>query len=77
MEPKPTFLCLQISLSTDLDKSTLFHPIYIKYIPIFFYHLRYILPCGFFPSGFTTKIIHAFVFISIPATYHTNIIILV
>jgi hypothetical protein len=52
------------------------HPIYLRSIVIQCTHLCLGLPCGLFPSGFPTNILHAFLFYSIRATCPAHLVLL-
>jgi hypothetical protein len=49
---------------------------YLRYILISSTQLRLDLPSGFFPSGFSTKILYAFLFYSMRATFPVHLILL-
>jgi hypothetical protein len=60
-----------------LTQPTPFYPICIKtFFSVLYSHLRLRLQSWFFPLGIATKIVDAFVFTSLAATCHFNIIIL-
>jgi hypothetical protein len=73
MEPEGLLSCLQES-STGLhpqpDRSSPYHPIYLRSILILSTHLHLGLPSGLSPSGFPTNILHKLFCSPIRATCH-------
>jgi hypothetical protein len=50
------------------------HPTYLRSMLILSSHLRLVLPCGLFPSGFPTNILHTFSFSPMRATFPPHFI---
>jgi hypothetical protein len=79
MEPGGSLPCSQEPAPgpyREPDKSNSYHPISLRFILILSSHLYLGLPCGLFPSCFPTKILYAFLFSFMRATYDSNLILL-
>jgi hypothetical protein len=79
MEPEGTLPWLQEPATGPYPKprqipSMTSHLISLRSVLILSSHLHVYLPSGFFPSGFHTKILHAFLFSLMRATFPAHLI---
>jgi hypothetical protein len=76
MEPEGSLRCSQGPVTRSYPEPELVHCISLQPILILCFHLCLYLSTGFFPSRFSTKVLHVFLFYPTRATYPAHYILL-